>query len=353
MENAIMPASNCAGLGVSVVVCCHNSAERLPETLSCIAGQHLEDQVPWEVIVVDNASTDDTTRVAQDSWPKNSTIPLRVFHEPQLGLSYARQRGLTEARYGIVSFVDDDNWVCPEWVKTAAEIMSQHPEIGACGGSNEAVCEVVPPFWFKNYQTIYGIGPQGQETGDVTTTRGLLYGAGLTIRRSAWSHLVSNGFRPQLVGRTGAMLLAGEDAELCLALRLAGWRLWYEPRLRLSHFLPVHRLKWDYLRRLYRGSGASSIGNIPYYFAMKQKRTGLINYLRQLRESWLWQVLVVLIRLLSYPWKLFILFYSKSEGDPDVIYLEVRIGQLLGLMQRRKTYYLLVNEVRRAGWIAS
>src|ERR1700730_6467372 len=117
-------------LGVSVVICCHNSAQLLPQTLSHLAAQELTDVV-WEVIVIDNASTDETARVARESWPPGNPAPMRVINEPQLGLSYARWCGFKEARYEFVCFVDDDNWVCPGWVRTVSEVMTTHPEVGA------------------------------------------------------------------------------------------------------------------------------------------------------------------------------------------------------------------------------
>ena len=93
-----------------------------------------------------------------------------------------------------------------------------------------------------------------------------LWGAGLSIRWSAWEQLDSNGWRHLLGGRLGANLSGCDDLELSYALRFAGWKLWYEPRMRLQHFLPARRLHWPYLRRLHRGGGASSVGLDPYSF---------------------------------------------------------------------------------------
>jgi hypothetical protein len=59
----------------------------------------------------------------------------------------------------------------------------------------------------------------------MTTTRGYLWGAGLTIRKAAWQQLQAAGFTPMLLGRQGTMLSTGEDSEICYTLRLASWRL--------------------------------------------------------------------------------------------------------------------------------
>ncbi|MBV8729549.1 MAG: glycosyltransferase family 2 protein, partial [Acidobacteriia bacterium] len=124
--------------GVTIIICCHNAAERLVPTLRHLLAQQTSGAIPWEVLVVDNASTDGTAEVARSVWPADHSAPLRVTVEPRLGLGYARARGLTEARYEYASFVDDDNWVGPQWIETVCTIFDGNPEIGACGSRNEA-----------------------------------------------------------------------------------------------------------------------------------------------------------------------------------------------------------------------
>ncbi|PYU17577.1 MAG: hypothetical protein DMG32_27740 [Acidobacteria bacterium] len=77
--------------GLSVILCCHNSASRLPATLGHLTGQRSGGRFPWEVILVDNASSDATGRLAQELWPQDAPAPLRVVHEARLGLAYARR----------------------------------------------------------------------------------------------------------------------------------------------------------------------------------------------------------------------------------------------------------------------
>src|SRR6266568_2014628 len=109
---ATLPSSvqsaNSLPLGVSVVICCHNSAKRLAATLAQLVAQRVPSEIPWEVIVIDNASTDGTAQVAAACWPAVNCVPLRIISEPRLGLTYARQRGFREAKYEFISFVDDD-----------------------------------------------------------------------------------------------------------------------------------------------------------------------------------------------------------------------------------------------------
>jgi len=255
--NACLETPLPATWGVSVVVCCHNAAERLPRTLRHLADQSVPPDIKWEVIVVDNASTDRTATVAAGVWPSTHGVTLRVVRESELGLSHARRRGCVEARYELVSFIDDDNWVARDWVETVERTMAAHPEVGVCGGRTEAALDTVPPPWFTKYQRHYACGDQWDSSGDVTWSRGHLWGAGMTLRKSAWFAVVDSGVETRLADRCGAALTSGGDEELCYQMRAAGWRLWFEPRLFLHHYMPAGRLNWRYLRRLYRGFGNS------------------------------------------------------------------------------------------------
>lgn len=328
--------------GISIVICCHNGASRLPQTLAHLAAQQVNKELPWEVIVIDNASTDRTAEVALSLWPDPFPAPLRIISEPQLGLSYARERGFSEAKYEIVSFVDDDNWVNPDWITLAAETMMLHPEVGACGGASEAVCEDTPPRWFKKYKSSYGIGPAENKAGYVQC----LWGAGLTVRKSAWVNLIKKGFHFILTGRKGKMLTSCEDNELCAALQLSNWRLWYEPRMRLKHFLSKHRLEWRYLRRLYRANGASSLGLDPYFYATRNTAA----LLDRMKRTWKWQALSAVKRLLSCPTKLFSFLVSSTEENYDILEVEATLGRLLELLRLRRKYDENMGKIAHAKW---
>jgi glycosyltransferase involved in cell wall biosynthesis len=331
--------------GVSVVICCHNSAQRLRPTLAHLAAQQAPPGLDWEVIIIDNASTDDTAEVARAAWPADHPAEFRVIPEPQAGLSFARHRGFHEARYDIISFVDDDNWVCPEWVRLVTEVMDAHPEVGACGGCQEEVCEVEPPAWFERHKTVYAVGPQAEAPGVMTGLWECLGGAGMSIRRSAWQQLLDRGFQPLLAGRQGSALTSGEDIEFMYVLRLSGWSLYYEPRMRIRHFIPAGRLQWAYLVRLRRGGGASTVGLDPYSFALLGDDR---SFKEQLRRTWGWQMARTLKSLAQYRLKL--LFHQPIEGDSNVLEVEHYTGRLTELIRWRKVYAQRIRAVRNTSW---
>jgi len=320
--------------GVSIVVCSHNGVGRLPDTLTYLARQHVPSGLPWEVILVDNASTDGTAAAARASWSAHAPERLCIVTEPRMGLTHARCRGFAEARYEIVSFVDDDNWVCPEWVTLIADIMASKPEIGACGGLVEAQCETHPPWWFEQYQECYAVGPQSPHPGDVTWSRGYLWGAGLTVRKSAWDELTASGFRFLLTDRSGGDLHSGGDAELCLALRLAGWILWYEPRLRLRHFIPSSRLRWEHVKQVNYGFGVASPAHKAYYAVLENKSRG---WKLWLRGHWHCQIAACLYKVVLTAGQL-LLSLPLRPGNGVVLEWQSLTGTLRELMRLRTIY---------------
>jgi hypothetical protein len=199
----------------------------------------------------------------------------------------------------------------------AWNVMNGASEIGACGGLSEAVCEVNPASWFEDHKASYAIGPNGLRQGDITNTQGWLWGAGLSIRKCAWQQLVSKGFSPLLIGRHRKKLGAGEDSELCLALRLAGWRLWYDSRLRFQHFLPAQRLKWTYLRKLHRGFGASTVGHDPYFLAL-----GAVQSHPTSRALWHEEAILAMKRIYWSKRSLLSLTSYSSPGSAEVLHIE-------------------------------
>lgn len=332
-------------LGVSVVICCHNSTSRLPQTLAHLAAQQMNtpamEAICWEAIVVDNASTDGTAALARKLWPNDAPAPLHVVREPRVGLAYARIRGFAEAQFEFVSFIDDDNWPCPRWVETVFELMHRHPTVGACGGKLTAMSDGALPSWFEQYANSYAVGEQALRSGDITETRGYLWGAGLTIRKDAWEQLLAAGFSPLLSGRSGASLSAGEDHEICLALRLAGWRLWYDERLQLQHYLPAQRLEWHYLCQLRRGFGESFIVLSIYHQILKLP-TGLS---RHFRQKWFFETAGCFLLLILQWGKLSLSHAMLSDTKQARLLCEYYRGKVHALLRQRTTYKQTVQHI--------
>lgn len=326
--------------GVSVVICCHNSELLLPQTIAHLKAQRVHPELEWEVLVVDNASSDGTVSAALKSWSQDGPVPMRVVRESRLGLSYARERALQEARYDIIGFIDDDNWVCETWVAAVADTFARHPALGAVGSLVYPVFEITPPTWWYGYGADYfALMLEPREPL-------FLSGAGLAIRTAAWRRLCERGFKSRLVGRKGKMLSGGEDTELTMALRLSGWRLAISPHLRLQHFMPSNRLQWKYLRRLVRGYTASHV----LLDAYNEYSISLTSARRLVGDGWWYQLARTVGMLARQPRSVIAATLSKEEGRADVIAVDKLFGRAMGLLGSRRRYALARRHVRMAHW---
>ncbi|GAB3895550.1 glycosyltransferase [Spirosoma agri] len=255
--------------GVSVVICCYNSAARLPETLEHLTKQRVSDKIKWEVVVVDNNSTDETAQVAQRLWDSYlTTIPLTIVNEPQQGLIHARMTGIRAATYEYLIFCDDDNWLCTNYVTDSFRILESNDRIGACGGQGAPVFGGNKPDFFDGCVHGYALGPQGRNEGEVMGST--LYGAGLVVRRSVILRVLDSGFQTKLSGRSGKTLSAGDDGELTTLIKILGYQLWYSPYLEFEHYLPEGRLQWSYITRMFQQFGKGNGVLQPYYALAEQ-----------------------------------------------------------------------------------
>jgi glycosyltransferase involved in cell wall biosynthesis len=336
-------------LGVSVVICCHNGAKLLPNTIARLKKQRIDQTLEWEVVVIDNASTDDTELMALLAWGDDGPVSLRVVWEPRLGLCYARERAFEETRYEIVSFVDDDNWVGPDWVSTVSECMSSDFELGAINSINTAAADVPFPAWFSRYCAYYAAWAFAESAESAEPAGWVLNGAGMTIRKTAWRQLRQNGFQPQLTDRMGNRLTSCGDLEMGCAIQLGGWKIRVEPRLKLEHYMTSERLQWRYLRRLLRGCGEGQVIVDCYLLVSQSERLTMLN---RLRQCWWVRLAKEALQLVcSYSAvKLARSFFHDMKDDDDVAEIELRLGRLLGLLQLRSRYGCLRRDIAQATW---
>jgi len=269
--------------GISVIVCCYNSAGRLRETLIHLSKQELAYAISWEIILVDNNSNDNTPTVANVLWYSfKKDIPFKVISENKQGLAYARRKGIDESQYDYLLFCDDDNWLDKNYLQLAFEILENNQGIGMAGGQSEAVLEIEMPGWFERGKGSYVVGEQAEKSG-LLTNRTYLWGAGLVVRKSVLLKAAKFDFESYLRDREGEDLSSGGDSELCNWALLLGYQLWYDQRLKFKHFIPKGRLSVKYANSLNEGFIKASYWLSKYdyiIFLKQQKRTRLINLLR-------------------------------------------------------------------------
>lgn len=243
--------------GISVIICCYNSGKRIEETLKHLKKQAIEKLPAWEIILVDNNCTDDTVDKALTTWNNHNNIPLHIVKEPSPGQMKARIAGVNFAHFSYSVFCDDDNHLYNDYLEKAFAIMSSDDRIGIAGGITEGVFEETPPDWFPFLQHSYAVGAQGTVTGDISFSRGYVWGAGMVVQTEKLRKIFRQGFIS--LGRKGKGLASGDDTEMCFRMAGEGLKIMYLPELKLKHFITKNRLTWNYAVELGKGQTVAVI----------------------------------------------------------------------------------------------
>jgi glycosyltransferase involved in cell wall biosynthesis len=267
--------------GVSVIICCYNSTQRLRGTLSALASQRTND-ISWEIVLVDNASTDNTRSAARDLWEAGNRpdVSMTIVEEVTAGLSFARKKGVESARFNTIIFCDDDNHFFPDYIAEAFSIITRNPQIGALGGIGIALSDELLPAWFEKYKFCFACYEQSDKDGELTDVLASLFGAGLVVRRDLLVKLYSLKYSYLLSDRSGSSLSSGGDTELSYTIRLLGYKLWFSSKLKFYHYLPKARLSEKYLLRINKSLSYSRGRLIVYKYVLSEKPVTEIVWLK-------------------------------------------------------------------------
>ncbi len=259
-------------VGISIVIATWNRGERLARTLSSLAVQTLPPD-RWEAVVVNNNSTDDTAAVFARfaASPEGRGIDVRMIDEGRQGLSWARNRGLGEARGEIVVMIDDDEVADPGFLAAWSDFFATHPQAVAGGGPMRACYEERRPRWMSHYTEALAASTIDLGRRVRPFPRGRYpIGGNMAFRREVFDRV--GGFDTTL-GRTGAALLGGEEKELFGRIAAAGGYcgnggvggsgngsggIWWVPDAAVDHLIPPSRLTADHFRRLSRMVGRTA-----------------------------------------------------------------------------------------------
>ena len=239
---------------VTAVICTYNGARVIPRALEALSQQTFYG--PAEVVVVDNNSQDGVAEEAERYWNalNRRPFPMRCVQERQPGIAFARRTGVMAAKSEVIVFCDDDNLLSPDYFARAVKALAD-PGVGAAGGCCVPTSDSDFPPFFYTYARHYAVGVPQLDSGPVDAGKGWLYGAGLTARRRDLLGIYASPTFPNLTGRVGSSANAsGDDLELCLSLRLLGYKLVYDEALTFRHHIEAHKLEKEHLRALQSGN---------------------------------------------------------------------------------------------------
>lgn len=286
---------------ITVAVCTWNRARLFQDCLESLAALQIPEGLRTEVLIVDNASSDDTRTVVESF---RRRLPIRYLYEPALGLSNARNCAVAQAQGQFIVWIDDDARVEAEWPVAYVAGIEKHAEAAVFGGPIEPEFEVPPPPWMRQtwpmISRYYAIKSMPEETS--IHTGNLPKGANFAIRTDVQRRYSYNPAE----GRRGDVLFSGDESTVIRrVLNDGGTGVWV-PEARVRHHLPARRMTLQYLRRTVRDSGKQA--------ALRRIAVGndaALNHVQLLGcPRWLWRRALVLY--VAY------LTRRLRRGDPEL-----------------------------------
>lgn len=240
---------------ISVIICTHNRCSLLKEALASLGTQSFPTR-RFEIIVIDNNSTDDTRQVVE-SFAEGSPVPVSWVFEDKPGLSHARNAGICHARGEIIAFMDDDAAAGPGWVSALSRAFDD-PATAAAGGPVRPIWGAPRPAWLADkwapYLSIEEFA--GMNDGDEFPSSSAPIGTNMAFRRSR----LGDDIRfPASLGRRGESLVSNEELHVCRRLREQGGRIRFAADAAVLHRIPPERLRKEWLYRRVYWQGRSDV----------------------------------------------------------------------------------------------
>ena len=252
---------------IAAIICTHNRDSYLGSAIDSLLKQDWDN---YEVLVIDNASSDRTKEVVES---RLGDPRLKYYYEPVLGLSVARNRGAKETTAPILAYLDDDAEASPHWLRVITEAYQNNDKLAIAGGKVTLIWPegITPPKWISP-DMAGGLGAYdlGKEVVYIDnpnlTPRGLNY----SLRRTFLEEI--GGFDPNL-GRVGKNLLSNEELYMTELAIKKGWQVAYLPDALVAHNVAPERTKpswflrrswWQGVSECYREEVAGRKGFIQF-----------------------------------------------------------------------------------------
>lgn len=232
---------------ISVVICTYNRCSKLRDTLVSLAQMSVSEDLPWELVVVDNNSSDETKAVVE-AFAEESCLNTKYVLECAAGLSHARNRGIAESRGAIISFLDDDVIVAPDWLSEIWKAFDQYAAMCVGGRVLLHGDPQMPTWWHQTFDVAVGKFDRGNNVVryENSDTELIGIGANMSFRRIVFEKY---GVFNTEMGRIGNQHRTGEETEVVLKLRRNNELVIYYPRAVVYHCVPGDRFSKRYLRR--------------------------------------------------------------------------------------------------------
>ena len=306
---------------VSVVIATYNRARLLEGGLGALASQEVPRSLEWEIVVVDNNSSDATAAVVA-AFAKTAAVPVRYVLEGRQGVSHARNRGVIEARGTIVAFSDDDVLAAPDWVAQVAAAIDRWNADGV-GGRILPRWETSPPRWLtENRRLLRRLAIMDFEGSEKLALplapQPQVWGANMAFRREVFGRVGT--FDPRR-GGAGRKLYRGEESELIDRALELGLTIAYDAALTVYHRIGPDRMRRGYFRRFAFDDAQGEALLMPAPRRRSLFGAPLSSYRRAVMDFWKWLSLL-------------------PRGRPGIFDQELRwvgsVGRLTGYWKARR-----------------
>ena len=332
----------------SIIIPTVNRCASLSETIGSLLSLN-SDRESWELIIVDNGSTDDTREASQAIIEANPEREIRYFFEPIPGLLSGRHRGVFESSGDILVFIDDDVDVDPEWLNSILETF-RDPDVHLVGGKNLPRFLCKPPEWLDHFWNVEGprkwldfisVIDFGDELMELDPL--FIWGLNFSVRRSSLIRL--GGFHPDYVPKPFDYYQGNSETGLALKAKESGLKIMYQPRALVWHRIPENRLTFDYFEKRMFLYGVSDSyteirknGGVKFDWRMIEPVLSIRKLFRRVRSRLSSRPYAVVRQRISEAWRSGFAFHQKkARQDPGLLewvlrenYWDYRYGPYLG-----------------------
>lgn len=244
-------------MDISIIICTYNRADKLSTALESIVKQEMSEQIAYEVVVVDNNSSDNTREVLKKFEDRFPQI-FHYFFEKRQGKRYALNTGIKKAQGQILAFADDDAVMDNHWIISIKEAFD-NLDSNCFGGKILPTCSSKIPDWivrkglYRNTGGVLVDHDRGEKTRSYSE-EGMYApcGANMFFKKHIFEKY--GGFNDKLTINKKPLALC-EDTEFCLRLMDHGEKILYFPKAIVYHPIYQHRLKKNFFRQYYIKSG--------------------------------------------------------------------------------------------------
>ena len=232
---------------ISVIICTYNRDKFIGEALNCLAKQTVPSE-KFEIIVVDNRSTDNTASIAKKFIAEHPELQVKYVMEPNKGLSFARNRGIQEARAAIITYIDDDAEVTPNFLESIVQFMSANSSVVGVGGKViPKYSESEEPEWISKYlDGFVGRMDFGDKPKPFDSTMKYPTGCNMTYTKEILQK--TGGFNNELTFRSDDKYIFHQVSKL-------SGKIYYVPGAMLYHNIDNDRLSFPNFKKLFLKSG--------------------------------------------------------------------------------------------------